>query len=258
MNNSLFDLSGRKAIITGASQGIGKAIAEAMHSSGAEICIIGSHEHVFDAAKDMEQCGGAPVHAVMGDLGDRLQREALFAQCLEKLGGQVDALVNNAGINIRKADALNYAYEDWDRMFSVNVEAVFYFCQFAAREMLKKGYGKIVNTASIAGMRGVKGASVYSATKAAVIHLTEALSNEWSGKGIRVNCICPGFTATELAKVSLQNPERMKEVHAAMPIGRIGQPEDIAGAVVFLASPASDFITGIHLPVDGGASSNGV
>lgn len=256
MNNPLFDLSGKKAIITGASQGIGKAIAEAMYSCGAEICIIGGHDSVYRAAEDI-QTSDVPVHAVMGDLSDRTGRERMFAECLEKLGGEVDILVNNAGINIRKDNALNYAYEDWDKMFAVNVEAVFYFCQFAAREMMKKGYGKIVNTASIAGMRGVKNASVYSATKAAVIHMSEALSNEWSAQGIHVNCVCPGFTETSLAKVSLQNPERMKEVLASLPIGRIGQPSDIAGAVVFLACPASDFITGAHLPVDGGASSCG-
>lgn len=257
MQNSLFDLSGRKVIVTGASQGIGRAIAEALHASGAEICIIGAHDTVFEAAKNIAEVGGPTVKAVKGDLGDRATREALFVECMQKLDGEIDVLVNNAGINIRKTDALHYAYEDWDRMFAVNVEAVFYFCQFAAREMLKRGYGKIINTASIAGMRGVKCAAVYSATKAAVIHMSEALSNEWASKGIRVNCICPGFTETGLAQVSLQNQERMHAVLGSLPIGRIAQPADIAGAAVFLASSASDFITGVHLPVDGGASSCG-
>jgi len=257
MWNSPFDLSGRRIIVTGASRGIGRAIAEALYAAGAELCIIGAHDTIFQAARDIAVSGTAPVRAVRGDLGDRAGREALFGKCVQALNGEVDVLVNNAGINIRKTGALNYPYEDWDRMFAVNVEAVFYFCQFAAREMIKRGYGKIINTASIAGIRGVKGAAVYSATKAAVIRMSEALSNEWSSQGIRVNCICPGFTETDLAQVSLKDPERMREVLAALPMGRIAQPAEIAGAAVFLASGASDFITGTYLPIDGGASSCG-
>lgn len=258
MKKNLFDLTGRKAIVTGGYQGIGRAYVEGLRNHGAEVCIIDLNKKVIEAAKEMSMDGGVPVHAVAADLADRTTRQQTFDACLEKLGGRLDILVNNAGINIRNADALNYPYEDWDKMFAVNVESVFYFCQMAARHMMANGYGKIINAASIAGMHGVKNASVYSATKAAVILMSEALSNEWAAKGVRVNSICPGFTATPLAKHSMDNPERMKEVYAKMPIGRIAQPEDLAGTVVYLASDASDFVTGVHVPVDGGASSNGV
>lgn len=254
---SLFDLTGRKIIVTGASQGIGRAFAQALYDHGAEVCIIGMHENVFDVANEIGE-GSGKVHGVMGDVGDRENREKLFERCLETLGGDVDVLVNNAGTNIRNTGALEYSYEDWDRMFAVNVEGVFYFCQLAAKHMLKKGYGKIINVASVAGKRASKGAAVYCATKAAVVLMSEALSNEWSAQGIRVNTICPGFTETSLAQHSIKNPERMKHVNSAIPMGRIAQPEDMAGSVVFLASSASDYVTGAHIIVDGGASSYGI
>ncbi len=249
---SLFDLTGRRAIVTGGTRGIGRAIAEGLHEMGAEVVIIGTNDTVFEAAKEI-QGDGPNVYGVKGDVGERSTRQALFDECMAHLDGVIDILVNNAGVNIRNFTAIDYPYEDFDRMFAVNVEAVFYMCQMAAKLMIPRGYGKIINISSIAGLRGAKNMALYSATKAAVIHLTQSLSNEWAGLGLRVNSVAPGFTLTDLAKVSLQNPERMKQVYASLPVGHPANPEDMKGAVLFLASDASNHVTGVTIPVDGGS-----
>lgn len=248
-----FEMAGKKAIVVGGSRGIGRSIVEGLHACGVEVAVVGTNDHVYEVAKEVG-ASGAPVHGVKGDVGARETREGIFNECVKALGGKLDILINNAGVNIRTHPTIEYAYEDYDRTMAVNVESVFYFCQFAARMMIPQGHGKIINISSTAALEGLANAVIYSASKHAVIGLTKSLAREWSKHGLRINSVAPGFTATDLAKESLANPERMKNVYSSLPVGEIAQPDDIAGAVLFLASPASDYLTGITIPVDGGAT----
>lgn len=251
MKRDLFDLTGQRAIITGGSKGIGRAIAQAYHDYGADIAIIGASEQVYETAKEIASDGGAAVHAIRADLSDRAGIKAMFESCVEKLGG-LEILVNNAGINIRTHGLMDYPQEDWDKMFQVNVDTVLDLCRMAANVMLPNGYGRIVNISSISGLRGEANAFCYSATKSAVISLTKSLAMALSPKGINVNSIAPGFVVTDLAKPSLDNPERMKAIYARNATPRVGEPEDLQGAALLLASRACGYITGTTIPVDGG------
>lgn len=252
--SKIFDMTGKKAIVVGASRGIGRSIAEGFHECGVEVVMVGTNDYVYEAAAEVGSDGGAPVYGVKGDVGDREARKGIFDSCMEKLGGKLDILVNNAGVNIRTFPTIDYAYEDFDRTMAVNVEAVFYLCQFAAKVMIPQGYGKIINISSTAGLMGMSNGAIYSASKHAVVGLTKSLAIEWSKKGLRINSVAPGFTRTDLAAQSLANEERMRGIYARLPVGEIAEPQDIRGAVLFLASPASDHMTGAVIPVDGGES----
>lgn len=255
--SNLFDLTGKKAIVTGASRGIGRSIAEGLHEMGAEVVIIGTNEKVHEVAKEIAATGGPAVYSEIGDMGDRANRPGLFQRCVDHLGGHLDILVNNAGINVRTHPTLEYTYEEFDRMMAVNVEGVFFFCQMAANLMLPQGKGKIINISSTAGLTGSKGATVYSTTKAAVVNMTRSLALELASKGIQVNSVAPGFTNTDLSEISRKNPERMKAVMARIAAPGIAEPDDMKGAVLFLASEASNYVCGCTIHVDGGALVNG-
>ena len=240
----LFSVRGRRALVTGGSAGLGRAMAEALVEAGAQVAIAARSGRVFPAADAM---GAA---ALQVDLADRDQAQALVGRAVDALGG-LDILVNNAGAQIRHP-AEAFPLEDWDRVLAVNLDAVWILAQAAGRVMLDQGQGKIVNVASLMSVFGGITIPAYAASKGGVAQLTKALANEWARRGINVNAIIPGYMATELNEALVGNPDREPLILSRIPAGRWGQPADLKGAVLFLASAASDYVHGTLIPVDGG------
>jgi 2-deoxy-D-gluconate 3-dehydrogenase len=249
MIQDLFDLSGKKALVTGGSYGLGKAMAEALLEAGAEVGMVDISKELNDTVKELSSIGPR----IKGIKADLSQREDL-RQCFEEYLAEfktVDILVNNAGIQ-RRHPAENFPIKDWDDVLEVNLTAVFQFCQLAGRIMLAKGSGKIINVASLLSFSGGLTVPAYAASKGGVAQLTKALSNEWAGKGINVNAIAPGYMDTPLNTALIRDPSRNQQILDRIPAGRWGKPEDLKGAVVFLSSRASDYIHGTLIVVDGG------
>ncbi len=243
-----FDLTGQIAVVTGARQGLGRAMATALAGVGADIVAV-SRRPADDLAADVERTGRRCA-VLTADLEDPAQVNRVIARAVEAMG-RVDILVNNAGL-IRRAPAIEVTPDDWHRVLQVNLHALFRLCQDAARDMLPRRRGKIVNIASLMSFEGGLLVSAYAASKGAVGQLTKALANEWAPHGINVNAIAPGYMATDFTRALQEDPERNPAILARIPAGRWGRPEDLAGAVVFLASPASDYVHGHLLAVDGG------
>ena len=240
----LFSVEGKKALVTGGSAGLGRAMAEALVEGGAQVAIVGRSERVFDAAEEM---GAVSLQA---DLADRAQALAVVDRAVEALGG-LDILVNNAGVQ-RRHPAEEFPLEDWDHVLSVNLDAVWILAQAAGRYMLKQGHGKIINVASVMSFLGGITIPAYAASKGGVAQLTKALCNEWAGRGVNVNAIAPGYMATEMTEALVGNPDREPLIVARVPADRWGTPNDLKGVVLFLASAASDYVHGAVIPVDGG------
>lgn len=241
---NMFDISSRKAIITGASRGLGYGMAQALGEAGAELAIISSSDRIYSAAESLN------AHAVKANLSDMAQLERGFGEALDALGG-VDILVNCAGIT-RRHPCEEFPLEDWRLVLDVNLTATFRLCQLAGREMLKTGYGKIINVASMLSFFGGWTVSAYSASKGGVAQLTKALSDEWAARGINVNAVAPGYMATEINTSLRDDPVRNNEILMRIPAGRWGSADDMKGITVFLASHASDYVSGAVIPVDGG------
>jgi 2-deoxy-D-gluconate 3-dehydrogenase len=244
------DLTGKTALVTGASRGIGRAIAAALAEAGASVIGVGTH--LGDATEDFARLGtpAAPARALSCDLGDRAQIAELIAR-LDGEGTAVDILVNNAGI-IRRAPALDHAIEDWDAVRAVNLDAPFLLAQGFGRKMAERGGGKIVNLASVLSVQGGKLVPGYAASKAAIANLTRALANEWASLGINVNAVAPGYVATDNTAALQADPERERELMARIPVGRWLTAEEIARPVVFLASDWASAMHGTTVAVDGG------
>jgi 2-dehydro-3-deoxy-D-gluconate 5-dehydrogenase len=240
----LFSVRGRRALVTGGSAGLGRAMAEALVAGGAEVAIAARSQRVFDAAREM---GAIPLQV---DLADREQAAALVDRTVESLGG-LDILVNNAGAQIRHP-ARDFPLEDWDRVLAVNLDAVWVLAQAAGRVMLAQGHGKIINMASLLSVFGGITIPAYAASKGGVAQLTKALSNEWARHGVNVNAIIPGYMATEMNEALVGNPDREPLILSRIPAGRWGHPADLKGTVIFLSSSASDYLHGAIIPVDGG------
>jgi 2-deoxy-D-gluconate 3-dehydrogenase len=240
----LFSVEGKRALVTGGSAGMGRAMAEALVEGGARVAIVGRSGRVFDVA---EEIGAIPLQA---DLADRAQALALVDRAVEALGG-LEVLVNNAGV-IRRYPAEEFPPDDWDYVLSVNLDAVWILAQAAGRYMLAQGYGKMINMASAISFVGGITIPAYAASKGGVAQLTKALSNEWASRGVNVNAIAPGYIATEMTAALVGNPEREPLILARIPAGRWGVPDDLKGVVLFLASAASDYVHGAIIPVDGG------
>jgi 2-deoxy-D-gluconate 3-dehydrogenase len=194
---------------------------------------------------------GNVVSGVVGDLSDREDIPKAFAECIKNLGGNLTILVNSAGVSYSNA-LEEFPVEQWDRILEVNLIAVFELCKLAAPEMRKNKYGKIINIASMLAFFGGTRSVAYAASKGGIVQLTKALSNELVPDGITVNAIAPGYMNTPLNKFIFEDPERMRMINSRLPIGRWGEPEDLGGPVVFLASAASDYISAVTIPVDGG------
>lgn len=248
--NDMFDILGKKAIVTGGTRGLGYSMAEALLEAGCQVVIIGSSDRVHKSAEEFRN-RGFNCQSVQADLGHKQENYRAFNESLEKLGGEVDILVNSAGV-IHRQPAEDFVYEGWESVLNVNLNSVWILCQEAGKVMLKKGYGKIINVASMLSYFGGQTVPSYAASKGAVVQLTKALSNEWSGKGINVNAIAPGYMETDLNAALIANEERFTQISARIPAGRWGKASDMKGLTVFLASHASDYVCGATIPVDGG------
>ena len=248
--HSLFDIQGRKAIVSGGTKGLGFGMAEALAEAGCQVVIIGSSDGVHQTAENL-RARGLWCKSVQADLRQREENYRAFRESLALLDGDLDILATAAGIQ-RRHLAEDFPMEEWDEVLSINLNSVWILCQEAGRVMLKKGYGKIINVASMNSFFGGQTVPAYSAAKGAVVQLTKALSNDWAGRGINVNAIAPGYMATDLNTALLANPERMAQISPRIPAGRWGGPDDMKGATIFLASRASDYVCGAVIPVDGG------
>lgn len=248
---NLFDLTGKKAIVTGGTRGLGHGLAEGLMEAGAEVVIFGSSEKAVTIASEFAE-KGFKCHGIAVDLADSEARANAFQEAVKVLGG-LDILVNCAGIQ-RRHKSEEFPLKDWEDVMNVNLTAPFELCQMAAKEFLSKEKpGKIINISSMLAFFGGFTVPAYSASKGAVTQMSKAFCNEWASKGINVNCIAPGYMDTEMnsALTDPSNP-RYAEITSRIPANRWGTPDDMKGAVVFLASSASDYINGAVIPVDGG------
>lgn len=247
----LFDLTGRNAIVTGGTRGLGYGMAEGLMEAGASVVIVGSSDKVQDVAKEFAGkgflCKGVKI-----DLSNREEVKTGFATCLEALGYHLDILINCAGVQ-RRHFCTEFPLNDWDDVLEVNLTSTFEMCQLAANQMIaQKSKGKIINVASLLSYFGGWTVPAYAASKGGVAQLTKALSNELTEKGINVNAIAPGYMATELNTALINDPGRNKDILARIPAHRWGTAADIKGVTVFLASDASDYVAGACIPCDGG------
>jgi 2-deoxy-D-gluconate 3-dehydrogenase len=241
----LFALDGRRALVTGGGGGLGRAAVEALSGAGARVAVVGRSGATDEAAAAV---GGVPVRA---DLADRDDLHRGFEEAVAALGG-LDVLVAAHGTN-HAEDAVDYAIEEWDRLLEVNLTSVFALCQLAGRVFLAQGRGKVITIASMLSFSGGLRVAGYTASKGGVAQLTKALANEWAQSGVNVNAIAPGYVKTALNRhIWRDEPEREAAIRARIPAGRWGEPADLRGAVVFLASAASDYVHGAIVPVDGG------
>jgi len=246
----IFDLSGKVAMVTGASRGLGEAAARALAKAGADVAVCGR------AAADLERvCAelrglGRRAEGFCLDVLNKAKVRAGVAQILERFG-RVDILVNNAGVNNRQP-VLEYPEEAWDLVLNTNLKGYFLVAQAVAPQMLARGYGKVINMSSILGAVGLPGQVAYAASKGGVDQITKVMALEWAKLGVRVNAIGPTYFETELVKQLRDDPERFNFINERTPMGRWGYPEELEGVVIFLAAPASDFITGQTIYIDGG------
>jgi 2-deoxy-D-gluconate 3-dehydrogenase len=244
-----FKLEGKIALVTGASAGHGQAIAIAFAEAGADVACHGNTRPPDATLEEISRLGRQSL-AIAGDLANKETPSALVEATIKKFG-RIDILVNNAG-TIRRAPAVDYSEEDWQTVIEVNLSAVFRLSQLAGRKMLAQRSGKIVNIASLLSFQGGITVPAYAASKGGVAQLTKALANEWAGKGINVNAIAPGYMRTDNTKALQQDETRNRQILERIPAARWGEPSDLAGAAVFLASSASDYVNGHVLVVDGG------
>jgi len=247
--SNIFDLEGKVAIVTGASTGIGQAIARALATAGARI--VGVSRSSMELTRQQIEDSGGAFSAVMADLSAIEPFEHII-EAAASWGGAVDVLVNNAGV-IRRDDPLNFSERDWDEVINLDLKAVFFLSQAFARRVVAQGSSaKIINIASVLSFQGGIRVPSYAAAKAGVAGLTRLLACEWAPKGINVNAIAPGYCVTDATEPLWADAARNEAILARIPAGRWGRPDDIAGAAVFLASRAADYCHGTILVVDGG------
>jgi len=245
-----FKLSDRVALVTGASTGLGAAIAIALAEAGAQVACHGNTRSPSGTCEQIEKAGGV-AHPITGDLSKAETAQDLITQTLDRFG-RIDILVNNAG-TIRRAPAVDYTDDDWTAVIEVNLSSVFRLSKLAGKEMIDSGRGgKIVNIASLLSFQGGITVPAYAASKGGVAQLTKALANEWAKHRINVNAIAPGYMRTTNTAALQADETRNRQILERIPAGRWGEPEDVAGAAVFLSSRASDYINGHILVVDGG------
>lgn len=248
MSAAMFDLNGRTALVTGANTGLGQAIAEALAGAGADIVAVGrSTPTDTEAAVRMTGRGFLFLEA---DLSSQAGFPEIAERCQKEVGGP-DILVNNAG-TIRRADAVDFSEADWDEVMNVNLKSAFFLTQAIGRGMIQRGRGKVINIASMLSFQGGIRVASYTASKSGIAGLTKLLCNEWAAKGVNVNAIAPGYFATNNTEALRADETRNRDILGRIPAGRWGTPGDLGGAAVFLAAPASDYVHGAVIPVDGG------
>jgi 2-dehydro-3-deoxy-D-gluconate 5-dehydrogenase len=247
---NLFELTGRTALVTGASRGIGAAAAAALAGAGADVALLARDVEGLRQTADRVESLGRRAHLVRCDLSELDSIADAVADAVAALG-RIDILVNNAGI-IRRSAAIDYSPEDWSAVLDVNLTAMFRLAQEAGRGMLERRSGKIINIASLLSFSGGLNVIAYTASKSGVAGVTRGLANEWARHGVNVNAIAPGYIHTEATAALQQNAERYEALRARIPAGRWGEPDELAGTIVYLASRASDYVHGHILAVDGG------
>ena len=252
----MFDLTGKAALVTGGNSGIGEAMARGLAAAGASIAVAGRTQDRNTASAERLAVLGARTIAVQVDVSDEASCRAMIEETVNGLG-RLDILVNNAGINIRKAPE-SYSLEEWHAIIQTNLTSIFVSCLAALPHMKRAGGGKIINIGSMLSIFGASFAAPYAASKGGVVQLTKSLATSWGRDNIQVNAVLPGSIETPLTvQAKLDVEGHHERVLARTPAGRWGVPEDLAGIAVFLASPASDFVTGAVIPVDGGYSAQG-
>ncbi len=249
MTRDLFNLDGKNALVTGANTGLGQAMAVALANAGADIALVG--RSAPDETEARIKALGRRTIVVMADLSDTSVVSSVVADTENQLG-PVDILVNNAGI-IRRQNALEFSERNWDDVLDTNLKVPFFLAQAAAKLMIAaRRAGKIINVASLLSIQGGIRVASYTASKSGLAGLTRLMANEWAPCGINVNAIVPGYIATNNTEALRNDPERNRQILERVPAGRWGDPDDLGGAAVYLASKASDYVHGVLIPVDGG------
>jgi len=241
-------LDGKTAIVTGGGRGLGRAMAQALYEAGSSVMI---WDVLEDTEAILEASNSKRMFGRRVDLSTRSSISVAVQSAQEELGGAVDILVNNAGVQFR-SPCEDFPIEEWDRILEVNLTAAFLLTQAFGRGMVERGFGKVINIASLMSFQGGLTIPAYAASKGGIAQLTKAFANEWASKGVNVNAIAPGYMDTPLNKALVGNPAREPDIMARIPAKRWGRPDDLKGVVVFLASSAADYIHGAVIPVDGG------
>lgn len=249
--HSLFSLDDKVAVVTGASRGIGRAVALGLAEAGADVAVGARSESELASLVEAIEAAGRRGLAVPTDVTERDQIERLLDRAVEELGG-LDIMVNNAGGTRFMSPLTTLRPEGWDKVLRLNLDSVFHATQLAAQKMIEHGGGSIIQIASVAGIQGAEGLSFYSAAKGAVRLMTQAAARELASSNVRLNSIAPGWVATDLNAQMREDPGLLKEMESMVPMGRIARPEEIVGPVIFLAGEASSFVTGTTIVVDGG------
>jgi NAD(P)-dependent dehydrogenase (short-subunit alcohol dehydrogenase family) len=252
LSDALFDLTGQVAVVTGTSRGLGQYFARALARAGADLVLTSRRrETLADFEAEMRALGRHTL-ALELDVRDHASIQRMAAEA-EQAFGQIHILVNNAGCNVRKP-ALDITWDDWNLVVETNLRGSFFVAQAFARSMVRHGYGRIINIGSVTSVAGYAGLAPYGASRGGIRQLTMSLAHDWGGRGVTVNCLAPGWFKTAQNQVLYQNEEWVEYLTERIPVGRPGAPQDLDGAVVFLASEASRYVTGQTLLVDGGIS----
>ncbi len=253
----LFDLTGRTALITGASRGLGEMFAQTLAAAGADVAVTSRKVDSLAGIERAVRALGRRCLTLELDVRDYDSIQRAVGECARQFQGQIDILVNNAGCNIRKP-ALEITWEDWNTVVDTNLRGAFFVAQAVARYMIPRGYGRIINISSVTSVFGMAGLTPYGASRGGVKQMTMSLADDWGRYGITVNCLAPGWFKTAQTAALYEDPEWVEYLKDRIPLGRPGQPGDLDGAILFLASESSRYVTGQTLLVDGGITTGAV